>query len=736
MSDTDAQLLLGDGQDQPLLFTEPAPAPAASPSTPAGPEPQAAESKLGLAVRYRPRSFADLVGQRHVVAVLRQAVRSGNPPRQVLFSGGSGLGKTTVARIFAAALNCERPIDGDACGECDSCLDVTFPGRSHPDVIELDAASNGGKDEVNSIASRAALAPMRSRFKVYIIDEAHGLSRPGAEAFLKLLEEPPPHVIFLLATTDPQKMLATNRGRCLQLELAEPTESELVGNVLRIARAEEWQLPEWVATEVVRSTDHRLGVRGTVMSLAKLEPLLSSGSAPTAEEVAALLGSVPTERAALLLGSIDHHRPEEALEHLAELRRFHGDGEIRAVLVAWVRDRVRASADLLAVWRLEQVAAAPTGALWTEVLVVKLASPALAASSDALAAVVEQAERAGVRLEQLLERAVTSGPSDLGTPSFAAPAVHPAAGAAREPGPLDEPHRGIVPVGVSEGSAGVGQDAIADVDGLDDTGQDQVQESSSDVSGDVSRDVSEDRFHPHGVTPAPEPHRSSAVPTSTFEDSYPVDEPEWLDALLDGTLDDAENFADSPPRRSAGPVTPAPTGTRQGAASGPSTGKSATRPQVSPSGKPSSGRTPSAKPSPASRSVDKAGNTKQPAGGARPAAATPTPTTQPATRPPAMGAGVSAGDNDPWFDNPDAYETRPAEPATPVALTVEDVLAAVRALSPKAATVLSSCQLRTGDGKLIILVPPDLAERIRHSNLSALVRSAVPGTAVQFLRFA
>ena len=148
---------------------------------------------------------------------------------------GSGLGKTTLARCVAAALLCLDPKDGDACRVCESCLDISDPSRTHPDVIEFDAASNGQKDQIRELAARAQVAPVRSQHRVYIIDEAHGLSRDGGQAFLKLLEEPPPHVIFMLATTDPEKMLRTNRSRCVEFSLSRPTDRELAEHLVRVA---------------------------------------------------------------------------------------------------------------------------------------------------------------------------------------------------------------------------------------------------------------------------------------------------------------------------------------------------------------------------------------------------------------------------------------------------------------------------------------------------------------------
>lgn len=242
-----------------------------------------------IAARYRPHRFADVVGQRHARIPLQRAIAAGKLPQQLLFSGGSGLGKTTLARICAAALLCqgsseERPA-GDCCGTCANCTDIVL--GQHPDVIEIDAASNGRVDEIRELAARAHFAPMRGPWRIYIIDEAHGLSAAGGQAFLKLLEEPPSHVIFMLATTDPEKMLHTNRSRCTEFELVPPSREELVANVVRVANAEGVSLDPADGLEVVNASPSELGLRGTLMSLEKVLPALRAGEPVS---IAELLG--------------------------------------------------------------------------------------------------------------------------------------------------------------------------------------------------------------------------------------------------------------------------------------------------------------------------------------------------------------------------------------------------------------------------------------------------------------
>ncbi len=166
--------------------------------------------------RYRPRRFAEVRGQEHLVRALQNAVREDRVGHAYLFSGPRGTGKTSTARILAKVLNCEAPVDGEPCGECASCLAIDA-GTSF-DVHELDAASNNGVEAVRDLIAKASLGTP-GRTKVYILDEVHMLSTAASNALLKTLEEPPDHVVFVLATTDPQKVLPTIRSRTQHFEV-------------------------------------------------------------------------------------------------------------------------------------------------------------------------------------------------------------------------------------------------------------------------------------------------------------------------------------------------------------------------------------------------------------------------------------------------------------------------------------------------------------------------------------
>jgi DNA polymerase-3 subunit gamma/tau len=171
------------------------------------------ESPLALYRRYRPETFAEVIGQEHVTEPLRAALAGNRVNHAYLFSGPRGCGKTTSARILARTLNCEKAPVADPCGECDSCRDLARGGPGSIDVIEIDAASHGGVDDARDLREKAFFAPVRSHYKVYIIDEAHMVSTQGFNALLKLVEEPPEHLRFIFATTEPDKVIPTIRSR-------------------------------------------------------------------------------------------------------------------------------------------------------------------------------------------------------------------------------------------------------------------------------------------------------------------------------------------------------------------------------------------------------------------------------------------------------------------------------------------------------------------------------------------
>lgn len=190
-----------------------------------------------LARKWRPKTFADLVGQQHVVKALKNALDKGRLHHAYLLTGTRGVGKTTIARILAKSLNCENPHQGEPCGQCQSCQDIDA-GR-FVDLLEIDAASNTGIDNIREVLENAQYAPTAGKYKVYIIDEVHMLSKSAFNAMLKTLEEPPEHVKFILATTDPHKVPITVLSRCLQFVLRNMTAQQIADHLAHVLDCEQ-----------------------------------------------------------------------------------------------------------------------------------------------------------------------------------------------------------------------------------------------------------------------------------------------------------------------------------------------------------------------------------------------------------------------------------------------------------------------------------------------------------------
>ena len=205
--------------------------------------------------RYRPERFADVIGQEHVTDPLRQALRSGRVNHAYLFSGPRGCGKTTSARILARCLNCEQGPTDEPCGECDSCVALARGGAGTVDVIEIDAASHGGVDEARDLRERAFFAPVRSRYKIYIIDEAHMVTTQGFNAMLKLVEEPPPHVKFIFATTEIRKVPVTILSRCQRFDLRRVEPEVLVEHLGRVADREGMRIESEALALIARAAE-------------------------------------------------------------------------------------------------------------------------------------------------------------------------------------------------------------------------------------------------------------------------------------------------------------------------------------------------------------------------------------------------------------------------------------------------------------------------------------------------
>jgi len=416
---------------------------------------------VSLYRKWRPQTFSDLVGQDHVVGTLVNALRTGQVHHALLFTGTRGTGKTSTARILAKALNCERGPTPEPCNQCEQCVAIT-EGTSL-DVIEIDAASHGSVDDARDLREKASYAPASARYKVYIVDEAHMVTTQGFNAMLKVLEEPPEHVRFVFATTEPHKVIEAIRSRCQQHDFRRIRTAVLVEDFARICAAEGVDIDQPALELVARAADgsHRDG-------MSRLDQVLTyAGKRVRLDDVAQVLGMLPVElrfdlaealaahRVADVFACIErvseaghdlHQFAREALEHVRDLYVLRVAPESSGLVdvTAETRERLAAQAERFdpgGLGRLVRILGdlyldlrtATDQRLVLEIGLARAALPEASLDADALLARIERLER---RL------AIGTGEPAQATPPAGPSVARAAAGPVSSPssaGPVSSP---------------------------------------------------------------------------------------------------------------------------------------------------------------------------------------------------------------------------------------------------------------------------------------------------------
>lgn len=268
--------------------------------------------------QYRPKTFDEVLGQKHITITLRNQIQKENIGHAYLFSGTRGTGKTSTAKIFSRAVNCLNLKDGDPCNECEICLGIL--NESIMDVIEMDAASNRGINDIRELRDKVIYPPTRAKYKVYIIDEVHMLTTEAFNALLKILEEPPRHLIFILATTEPEKLLPTILSRCQRFDFKRVTMSDIIANMRSICDKLVIEVEDKVLNLIARNSD---GAMRDALSLLDQCTSFSSGKI-TYDDATSILGIVNSD---LILGMADDIIAKDLEKVLKSINDIIQDGK-------------------------------------------------------------------------------------------------------------------------------------------------------------------------------------------------------------------------------------------------------------------------------------------------------------------------------------------------------------------------------------------------------------------------
>jgi len=413
--------------------------------------------------KYRPRRFSDVCGQEHITVPLAREVESGTVSHAYLFTGSRGIGKTTCAKILAKAVNCPNAEHGEPCGVCPICTGVD--DGSVLDVTEIDAASNNGVDDVRSLRAEANFTPAVTMYRVYIIDEAHMLSTPAANALLKIMEEPPEHVIFILATTEPNKLPATILSRCLRFDFRRIPPRVIADRLLSVAKAEGFSLDDDAALLIGRLADGGMRDALSMLDICRgaeggvtVDVVTRSAGLAGRDYLFELTDAVAARDASSALGMVDRIYSESAdvgrlcdelIGHFRNLMVAGTAADAEAILkappdeIVRLREQAKRLSPALIFYgatvlqeTLNRMARSASKRLEFELALVRLCDPSLSQGPDALLARIEKLEN---EVALLKARPAEEAPSRPAAPEKK-----------QEPGPAPLPADEQAPLAVDE----------------------------------------------------------------------------------------------------------------------------------------------------------------------------------------------------------------------------------------------------------------------------------------------